>query len=138
MGNEGSFSLQTQTWSRDSHGLFDYEFKKWTLDDMKLDKSHNIIYRAGDDIKLVENYTKLEEAKKSHLIEYPESNLPDSVNFTVLGYLISNKSEFRISSINHYNSYFKHKEALKEKYETYNYKDYGDHNKLEAIGVDRY
>lgn len=138
MGNEGSFSLQTQTWGRDSHGLFDYEFKKWHLDDMQLDKSHHIIYRAGDNIKLIESYTKLEEAKRRHLKEKPEENVPDAVYFSVLGYLISDKSEFRISSINHYNSYFKHKEALKDKFETYNYKDYGDHKKLQAIGVDRY
>jgi hypothetical protein len=39
MGNEASIALQTQTWERDSHGLFDFEFKKWEMDDIKLDET---------------------------------------------------------------------------------------------------
>ena len=45
MGSKGSFALQTQTWERDSHGLFDYEFKKWNLNDFKLDNTIGILYR---------------------------------------------------------------------------------------------
>ena len=56
MGNEGSITLQTQTWSRDSHGLFDYEHKKWEIDDIKLEEKCKIIYRSGSHVKLIEEH----------------------------------------------------------------------------------
>lgn len=63
---------------------------------------------------------------------------PETVHFTVLGFLVSNKEGHRISSINHYNTYFKHKDILKDKFESYNYGVYGEHKNLDKIGVDKY
>ena len=53
MGNKESFGFLTQTWGRDSHGLFDYEFKKWNLNNLKLEGSYNIIYRETDSLNPV-------------------------------------------------------------------------------------
>ena len=68
----------------------------------------------------------------------PNDGQPDHQHFSVLGYLIINKRNYRFSSINHYNSFFKHKDAMKEKSEIYNYSEFGDNSKLEDIGFDCY
>ena len=46
------------TWSRDSHGLFDYESRHLTKKTLKADKA-NMIMRTGNDLSLV-NYNNLE------------------------------------------------------------------------------
>ena len=46
------------TWSRDSHGLFDYESRHLTKKTLKADKA-NMIMRNGNDLSLV-NYNSLE------------------------------------------------------------------------------
>ena len=40
------------TWSRDSHGLFDYESRHLTKRTLKADKS-NMIMRIGNELSLV-------------------------------------------------------------------------------------
>lgn len=138
MGNEGSFVLHTQTWGRDSHGLFDYDSKKWQLDDIKLTDNCLIVYRAGDTIKLISEYSKLSQAREKFMKDAPEDGQPEEVHFSVLGYIICTEEGYKISSINHYNTYFKHMDVLKDKFEQYNYSDYGDPAALDQIGVDRY
>ena len=46
------------TWSRDSHGLFDYESRHLTKKTLKSDKA-NMIMRIGNDLSLV-NYNELD------------------------------------------------------------------------------
>ena len=138
MGNKEWFWFQSQTWSRDSHGLFDYEFKKWHIDDFKLDEECQIIYRWDDGIRLAQNYTKLKEAKDKAMKQFSEANRQEGVFFTVLGFIINDKNGYKISSINHYSTFFKHKEILKEKFESFKYEQYGNYNNLNSVGIDNY
>ena len=138
MGNKECFCLQTQTWARDSHGLFDYEFKRWHTDDLKLEEDTQIIYRSQDSIKFAQNYSRLKEAKDKAKHEYTEENWQDGVHFSILGFLIKDRNEYRISSVSHYSTYFNCKELLKEKFETFRYEQYGNYSNLKSVGVDGY
>lgn len=59
-------------------------------------------------------------------------------DFSIIAYLIVGKNGYKISSINHYNTYFKHQEILKEKLEDLNYNQYGSNKYVEEVGYDRY
>ena len=138
MGNKEWFCLQTQTWSRESHGLFDYEFKNWYTENFELSSESNIIFRCQDNILIVPNYVKLKEAKAKAMSLFSNSKNQGEISFSVLGFLTKDKNEYKISSVSHYSTYFNCKELLKEKFETLKYEQYGNFSNLKSVGVDGY
>jgi hypothetical protein len=138
MGNEGSITLQTQTWSRDSHGLFDYEHKKWEIDDVKLEEKWQIIYRSGSHVKLASDYSELKEAKTKTLLKIRKNEEQETIFFSVIGFLMTKNDVHTISSINHYKTFYKHKDLLKDKFKANSFQAYGEQADLDNIGVDKY
>jgi hypothetical protein len=88
--------------------------------------------------RLAANYSKLTEAKTNAMKLLKNGEHMDTILFSIIGFLTSDKDGHTISSINHYSTFFKHKEVLKDKFESYKYGEYGTYSELEAIGSDRY
>jgi hypothetical protein len=108
------------------------------MDDIKMDDKLYIIYRNKNGIKLSSNYSKLRDSKEKAIKQLIEENSSEVTDFSIVAFLMIGKNGYRISSINHYDIYFKHQEILKEKYEDLNYKDYGRQKYLDDVGYDKY
>lgn len=89
-------------------------------------------------IKLASKYKEVEEVKKKLRSSIPNDGQNPTVHFSILGFLIVKNKTYQFTSLNQYNSYFKHKDTISEKSEAYNYADFGSQNKLNDIGFDSY
>ena len=71
-----------------------------------MDEFAFIIYRNKDCIKLCSNYKELRDAKEKYTKHLVDNNSPELSDFSIIGYLTITKSGYKISSINHYNTFF--------------------------------
>ena len=108
------------------------------MDDSRLDQKLHIIYRNKSGIKLTSDYSKLRDLKETAMKQLIEENPAEVSDFSIIGFLIAGKNGYKISSINHYNTYFKHLDIMKEKYEDMNYNEYGNQKHLDDVGYDKY
>lgn len=89
-------------------------------------------------IKLASKYKEIEEIKRKLKNSIPRDGQRETVHFSILGFLIVKNKTYQFTSLNQYNSYFKHIDAIAEKSEAYNYADFGAQAKLNQIGFDSY
>ena len=93
------------TWSRDSHGLFDYESRHLTKKTLKSDKA-NMIMRHGNDLSLL-NYNALESFQ-----DQVAANTTNPEDKSLLKIINLNDSTFYLES-----SFYQHHEKDLEAFE---------------------